>query len=220
MRRASIGIAYEGIPFLVLLGLTTLTFASLRFWPGALLFLGITWFCVHFFRDPERIPPSEPNLAVSPADGKVIRIEQRPDPLTGEVMTCISVFMNVLNVHVNRTPVAGVIEHIRYFPGSFFNAALDKAASGNERCAYLMRDDDGDPLIMVQIAGLIARRIVCRVREGDHLNRGERYGMIRFGSRVDLFLPPAYTPAVNLGDLVYAGESVLARKTPRESAER
>lgn len=212
MRRASVGIAYEGIPFLVLLGLTTLTFAALRFWPAALFFLCVTWFCVHFFRDPERIPPTDPHLAVSPADGKIIRIEPREDPITGEVMTCISVFMNVLNVHVNRTPVAGVIERICYFPGDFFNAALDKAASGNERCAYLMRDEDGDPLVMVQVAGLLARRIVCRVREGDHMKRGERYGMIRFGSRVDLFLPPSYTPAVMLGAKVFAGESVLARK--------
>lgn len=212
MRKASIGVAYEGIPFLLLLALSTLTFAALRIWPLALLCLGATWFCAHFFRDPERIVPMDPGLAVSPADGKVVRVEPREDPLTGETMTCVSVFMNVMNVHVNRAPIAGRLEIVRYYPGSFLNAVLDKASLDNERCAYLMRDDEGHPLVMVQVAGLLARRIVCRVRPGDTLLRGERYGMIRFGSRVDLFLPPAYTPVVAVGDEVFAGETVLARR--------
>ena len=120
--------------------------------------------------------------------------------------------MNVFNVHVNRTPVAGRVETIRYFPGAFFNAALDKASTDNERCAYLVHDAEDRPWVMVQIAGLIARRIVCRVEEGDALARGERFGMIRFGSRVDLYLPPDYRAVVTVGDAVSAGESILARK--------
>ena len=168
--------------------------------------------CRFSFRDPERVVPSEDDIAVSPADGRVIRVEPKADPITGEVRPCISIFMNVFNVHVNRSPVAGRVEAIRYFPGKFFNAALDKASTDNERCAYLVRDDGGRSWVMVQVAGLIARRIVCRVEEGDTLARGERYGMIRFGSRVDLYLPPDYSAVVANGDVVAAGESILARK--------
>ena len=119
--------------------------------------------------------------------------------------------MNVFSVHVNRAPVAGTVEGIRYFPGAFVNAAFDKASTHNERCAYSMRDADGNPWTMVQIAGLIARRIVCRVDEGDALARGERYGMIRFGSRVDLYLPQGYVVATRIGEQVFAGQSVVAR---------
>lgn len=212
MRKANIGVAPEGLPFLFLLALTTLTFAALRCWPLALLFLIFTWFAGHFFRDPERVVPSEADVAVSPADGRIVRVEPKADPITGEVRPCISIFMNVVNVHVNRMPVAGTIEAIRYFPGAFFNAALDKASTDNERCAYLVRDGEERPWVMVQVAGLVARRIVCRVEEGDALARGERYGMIRFGSRVDLYLPPDYSAVVTNGDVVMAGESILARK--------
>lgn len=167
MRKGNIGVAPEGLPFLFLLALTALAFAALRFWPLALVFLVLTWFSGHFFRDPERVVPSEDDIAVSPADGRVIRVEPKADPITGEVRPCISIFMNVFNVHVNRSPVAGRVEAIRYFPGKFFNAALDKASTDNERCAYLVRDDGGRSWVMVQVAGLIARRIVCRVEEGD-----------------------------------------------------
>lgn len=212
MRKANIGMAPEGLPFLFLLALTTLTFAALRCWPLALLFLIFTWFAGHFFRDPERVVPTEADVAVSPADGRIVRVEPKADPITGEVRPCVSIFMNVVNVHVNRMPVAGTIEAIRYFPGAFLNAALDKASTDNERCAYLVRDAEDRPWVMVQVAGLVARRIVCRVEEGDALARGERYGMIRFGSRVDLYLPPDYSAVVTNGDVVTAGESILARK--------
>ena len=212
MRKANIGVAPEGLPFLFLLALTTLTFAALRCWPLALLFLVFTWFAGHFFRDPERVVPTEADAAVSPADGRIVRVEPKADPITGEVRPCSSICMDVVNVHVNRMPVAGKIEAIRYFPGAFFNAALDKASTDNERCAYLVRDEEDRPWVMVQVAGLVARRIVCRVEEGDSLARGERYGMIRFGSRVDLYLPPDYSAVVTNGDVVTAGESILARK--------
>ncbi len=212
MHKGSIGVAPEGLPFLFLLGLTSLVFAAIGCWPVALIFLVATWFAGHFFRDPERVVPTEADVAVCPADGKVVRVEPRPDPITGENRTCISIFMNLFNVHVNRVPVSGRVESIRYFPGAFFNAALDKASTENERCAYLLRDAEGRPWVFVQIAGLIARRIVCRVEEGDSLARGERFGMIRFGSRVDLYLPPDYSAVVTVGDTVLAGESILARK--------
>ena len=211
MHKASIGMAPEGLPCVVLLGLSALVFAALKCWPMALILLALTWFAGHFFRDPERLVPKEAGVAVSPADGRVVRVETRPDPFTGEARTCISVFMNVFNVHVNRSPVACRVESIRYFPGAFVNAALDKASTENERCAYLLRDNEDRPWVMVQIAGLVARRIVCRAEEGDTLERGERYGMIRFGSRLDLYLPPDYNPVVIVGDRVSAGESVLAR---------
>ena len=191
MRPASCGITPE----------TALVFACLG-WPvPAVLALALCWFAFHFFRDPERVVPTAPGLAVSPADGRVIRIERKPDPLTGDERTCISIFMNVFSVHVNRS-----------WPGKFVNAAYDKAATDNERCGYLLRGEDGAAWTMVQIAGLIARRIVCRMSEGDALERGQRYGMIRFGSRVDLYLPEGYVPSVNIGEQVFAGQSTLATR--------
>ena len=213
MRPASIGITSEGWPVIGLCAFSTLIFVLMGCWPVATAFLLLTWFSCHFFRDPERVVPQEADLAVSPADGRVIRIDRREDPMTGEERLCICIFMNVFSVHVNRAPVAATVERIRYFAGRFFNAAWDKAATDNERCAYLLRDGNGAHWTMVQIAGLIARRIVCRVDEGDSLSRGERYGMIRFGSRVDLYVPEGYSPAVRIGEQVFAGQSVLARKS-------
>jgi len=211
MQKASVGIAPEGYPFIVLCAFTALIFALIHLKAAALVFLGLTWLSGHFFRDPERVVPAGPGLAVSPADGKVIKIEQKPDPFSGETRTCVAVFMNVLNVHVNRSPVAGVVKVIAYHPGAFVNASWDKASSGNERCAYSIEGPEGS-CSMVQIAGLIARRIVCRVQEGDSLERGMRFGLIRFGSRVDLYLPSEYTIAVRVGETVYAGQSVIARR--------
>ncbi len=214
MRPASLGITAEGFPVIFLCTLSALVSAAIDWWPIALIFLLLTWFSCHFFRDPERVVPHEKHVAVSPADGRVIRIDTRKDPLTGEDRACVCVFMNVFSVHVNRAPVEGKIQDIQYFPGKYFNAAWDKAATENERCAYLLKDKDGRAWTMVQIAGLIARRIVCRVDVGDNLDRGQRYGMIRFGSRVDLYIPEGYTTAVAVGDTVFAGQSILARKDP------
>ena len=214
MRKPSVGIAPEGVPFILFLAVSTLTFAALRWWFPALICLAATLFCGFFFRDPERVIPIDPDVAVSPADGKVISVETRPEPFTGAQHVRISIFMSLLDVHVNRFPLAGKLESIHYYPGSFFKASLDKASDQNERCAFLLRDTDGNVWTMVQIAGLIARRIVCRAEPGDELARGERYGLIRFGSRVDLYLPEAYTPHVYVGDKVRAGESILAHKRP------
>ncbi len=211
MRKASMGITPEGWPCIFLCAFTALVFAFFC-WPMALVFVLLTWFSAHFFRDPERVVPQEENTAVSPADGKVIRIDMRPDPITGKSKMCICIFMNVFSVHVNRMPVAAKVTDIHYHAGKFFNAAWDKAATDNERCAYAMQDAEGKEWEMVQIAGLIARRIVCRTDVGDELQKGERFGMIRFGSRVDLYIPEGYIPAVSVGEQVFAGQSIVARK--------
>ena len=211
MRQGSIGIAPEGYPFIVLCAFSSLVFGVIGCWPVAVILLALTWFAGHFFRDPARVVPTEPGVAVSPADGKIVKIRPETDPVSGVERTCVSIFMNVCNVHVNRSPVAGKIKAIVYHPGKFFNAAWDKASRDNERCVYSVEGKEGN-FTMVQIAGLIARRIVCRVEEGDKLDRGERFGMIRFGSRVDVYLPEEYVAAVAIGDKVFAGQSVLAKR--------
>lgn len=212
MRKPSYGITPEGAPSIGLSALAALVFALLGYCIPATLFLLLCFFCCNFFRDPERVVPVKPGLAVSPADGKVVKVTSMPDPFTGEPRLCICVFMNVFNVHVNRSPVEGRVADIAYHPGKFLNASLDKASSDNERCAYALEDADGKRWTMVQIAGLVARRIVCRVDIGDGLRRGERFGMIKFGSRVDLYLPDGYEPKVRVGQKVLAGQSVLASR--------
>jgi len=212
MRTPSVGITPEGWPFIGLCAFSSCIFALIGCRPLAALFLVFTWFSAYFFRDPERVTPGDPGLAVSPADGKVIAIGPRKDPFTGEERICIAIFMNVFSVHVNRSPVAAEVEAVRYHSGKFFNASFDKASTDNERCAYLLRDADGGAWTMIQIAGLIARRIVCRTDEGDRLARGQRYGLIRFGSRVDLFIPADYTPVCAVGDQVFTFQSIVARK--------
>lgn len=212
MRPASCGITPEGWPVIGLTALAALVLALLGAAFPAVILLLLCWFSLHFFRDPERVVPDGDGLAVSPADGRVVRIEERPDPLTGETRTCVSIFMSVLNVHVNRVPVAGTVEEVRYWPGAFINAAADKASDENERCACRLRDAGGQDWTVVQIAGLIARRIIFRADRGDLLQRGERFGMIRFGSRVDLYLPQGYAPAIVVGERVAAGQSIVARR--------
>ncbi|MDE5833243.1 MAG: phosphatidylserine decarboxylase family protein [Desulfovibrio sp.] len=212
MRPPSFSVCREGASAIGFCAFSALVFAFLD-WPvPALVFWILTFFCLHFFRDPARVVPRGPGLAVSPADGTILKIESREDPLTGQTRQRVCVFMSVFNVHVNRSPVAGTVENIRYWPGKFFNASFDKASTDNERCAYLIKDEAGKDWTMVQIAGLIARRIVCRADIGDKLDRGERLGMIRFGSRVDLYLPEGYAPAVRDGEEVLGGQTVIARK--------
>lgn len=213
MRKASFALCPEGAVAIGFSAFSALFFSILNWWIPALCFWIFCMFATHFFRDPETVPPSEANVAASPADGTVIRIERRPDPFTGSPAQCVSIFMSVFNVHVNRAPVACHVEEIKYIAGKFFNASLDKASSDNERCLWLLRAEDGATWSMVQIAGLIARRIVCRAQVGDALAIGERLGMIRFGSRVDLYLPEDYDPAVEIGAKVIAGQTVVARKS-------
>ncbi len=210
MRKASIGITPEGAPSIGFCILAALVFAGLKLWFPAVLFLAGTLFCLNFFRDPERVVPTGPGIAVSPADGKVIKIVRAPDPFSGEMCQCICIFMNVFNVHVNRSPVAGTVQAIDYHPGLFLNASFDKASEDNERCAYKLLDEAGRSWSMVQIAGFLARRIICRVDEGETLKRGERFGMIKFGSRVDVYLPESVRSVVHVGETVLAGQTVLA----------
>lgn len=212
MRKPSIGIAREGWPFIGLTAFTALLAALLDWWAPALLFWLLCVFSVYFFRDPERVIAQGDMIAVSPADGRIVSITTRKEPFTGEQAKCISIFMSVFNVHVNRAPVACEVRDIDYFEGKFLNASLDKASEDNERCAWLLAGDDGLDWVVVQIAGLIARRIVCRAEPGDRLLRGQRLGLIRFGSRVDLYLPRGYSPAIALGAKVTAGQTVIARK--------
>ena len=212
MQKPQIGITPEGIPSIGLCALSALVFGALGWWFFALIFLILTLFCCHFFRDPERVVPTKDNVAVSPADGKVIRVTTQKDPITGEDRQYIAIFMNVFSVHVNRSPLKSKVTAINYYPGKFLNAAFDKAATDNERCAYQLEDEDKDTWTMVQISGLIARRIVCRIEKGDKLERGQRYGMIKFGSRVDVYLTSTARPAVSVGDIVFAGQTIIATK--------
>ena len=173
-------------------------------------FLPIPLFVIWFFRDPERKIPGEPDCLVSPADGRVILVEKPgQNPYLEGQQIKVSIFMNVFNVHVNRVPFTGVVEKVIYVPGKFLNASLDKASEFNERNALIIRTSAGIRYAVVQIAGLIARRIVSDVKEGDALTRGKRYGMICFGSRLDLYLPENTEVTVSPGDRVMAGTSVV-----------
>ncbi len=175
--------------------------------------VAIGFACLLFFRDPERIPPSKSRVVVSPADGIILKIADVEPPAELELKgkrKKISIFMSILNVHVNRTPIAGIVEKILYVPGRFFNVTLDKANEYNERQATFMKNEDGMELVFVQIAGLIARRIRCDIKEGDKLERGQRVGIIRFGSRVDVYLPTDVSVLVEEGQITVAGETILA----------
>ena len=202
-------IAREGWPsnavlFIVALGASVL---------GWTIFAVVCWlvlaFVVQFFRDPPRQVPGDPMAVLSPADGRVVKVEKSHDPYAGRDALLISVFMNVFNVHSNRVAVDGTVRKITYFRGSFVNADLDKASTENERNAMVI-ESAGRTVTLVQVAGLIARRILCYVKEGDALQRGQRYGFIRFGSRVDVYLPLDATPKVGPGDKVSATTTVLA----------
>lgn len=214
MRKYNVyGLATDGLPIIGVLALATLAFAFLDWSWAAVLCLLLTVFTVNFFRDPERVAPSEPGSAAAPADGKIVKVEEMTDPFTGERRSTVCIFMNVFNVHVNRVPVTGTVSAVRYIEGKFVNASFDKASEDNERNMVQLADEDGASWTFVQIAGLVARRIVCRAGVGDAFERGERFGMIKFGSRVDVYLPRGYHSTVTVGDKVAAGRSVIARKT-------
>ena len=180
-------------------------------WLGVLL----TVWCYYFFRDPERVTPDRPGLVVSPADGIVSLIEPAVPPaelgMADTPLTRVSVFMNVFNCHVNRAPVSGRVTAVAYRPGKFLNASLDKASEDNERNSLAIEMADGRSIAVVQIAGLVARRIVCWVKPGSTVETGERFGIIRFGSRLDVYLPEGVEPEVRLGQTMVAGETVIAR---------
>jgi phosphatidylserine decarboxylase len=203
-------IAREGWPFVAVALVTAIALSVAKWWVLAALGWAALLFVVQFFRDPPRVVPSERNAVLAPADGRIVRVEAARDPYLGRDALKISVFMNVFNVHSNRSPVDGVVVNSWYHAGSFLNAALDKASAENERSALHLRTDRGDEVTCVQVAGLIARRILCYAKPGDRLARGERYGFIRFGSRVDVYLDPSARPRVAVGDKVHATESVIA----------
>jgi phosphatidylserine decarboxylase len=203
-------IAREGWPFLAIAVVVALFVNVVAGFLWSLPLWLIALFVLQFFRDPGRRIPSEPNVVLSPADGRIVTVETARDPYLDREAIKISVFMNVFNVHSNRAPVDGEIKNAWYHRGSFLNAALAKASLENERNALHIRTPDGADVTCVQIAGLIARRILCYVKPGEALLRGQRYGFIRFGSRVDLYLPVDARPRAAIGDIVYATESILA----------
>jgi len=210
----------EGCRFVLFAVLLVFGINMVCWWLGCpltgLLFWLLPMGVYYFFRDPERFPPLDPQAVVSPADGIVCMITQAPIPEELGLDPCpivwrVSVFMSVLNVHVNRMPASGTIEKTHYVPGAFLNASLDKASEDNERHLYRMRTTTGQQMAFVQIAGLIARRILCLVHEGQTLTRADRFGLIRFGSRVDVYLPPGVDPLVCVGQTMVAGETPIAR---------
>jgi len=203
-------IAREGWPFLAVAAVVALALTALGWTIAAALAWLAVAFVVQFFRDPGRVVPQQPAAVLSPADGRIVKVERTRDPYLDRDALKISVFMNVFNVHSNRSPVDGRVAAVWYHAGSFLNAALDKASLENERNALHLVTAGGADVTCVQIAGLIARRILCYVKAGDVLARGQRYGFIRFGSRVDVYLDPSATPKVAVGDKVRATEAILA----------
>jgi phosphatidylserine decarboxylase len=203
-------IAGEGLPFIIPLGGATLLAFVARFKGISLVLLIVTLFVVWFFRNPQRNPPEKDDLVISPADGRVLQIKETTnDEQPGRTFQKISIFMSVFNVHVNRIPCSGEVRFIRYREGKFLSANLDKASALNERNTVLVRTANGREIMTVQIAGLIARRIVCWLKEGMQVSRGERFGLIRFGSRVEVFLPLGSILLVRVGEKVRAGETPI-----------
>ena len=204
----------EGYKFLIIAGIITIILYSFNNFLG-LIGLILTIWVYYFFRDPERVIIEDNNYLVSPADGEIIKVEEVDGPkelgLENKKFNKISVFMNVFDCHVNRTPCAGKIEEILYKPGTFVNASLDKASEDNERNYFKIKDTDNNDIIVVQIAGLVARRIVCESNKDQELKQGDRIGMIRFGSRADVYYEN-YQPLVKVGQKAISGETLLAKK--------
>ena len=203
----------EGYKFLVIAVVLTIIFYSFSNFLG-LVGLVLTIWVYYFFRDPERVIIEDDNYLVSPADGEVIKVEEVNGPkelgLENKKFNKISIFMNVFDCHVNRTPCAGLVEEILYKPGKFLNASLDKASEDNERNYYKIKDKHGNDIVVVQIAGLVARRIVCETNKNQELNQGDTIGMIRFGSRADVYYEN-YEPLVKVGQTAISGETLLAK---------
>ncbi len=215
MRKAVlVPIHRDGWPFIAAFVLITLLLGTLVGEPLGWLGAGASAWCAYFFRDPERVTPARGGLLVSPADGLVQMIQAAVPPpelgMPSSPLTRISIFLNVFDVHVNRVPADGVVARLFYRPGKFFNAALEKASELNERQSVRLTMPDGREAAFVQIAGLVARRIRCDLREGQAVRAGERFGLIRFGSRLDVYLPQGTTPLVAVGQRMVAGETVIA----------
>lgn len=203
-------IAREGWVFIVIAFLAAIGVTVFAGWLWSIPLWIIAFFVLQFFRDPAREIPGNKNAILAPADGRIVAIEKTEDPYLKRDAIKISVFMNVFNVHSNRSPVDGEVQDKWYFPGKFINADLPKASLENERNALWIKADNGADVTCVQVAGLIAKRIVCHIKASEHLRRGQRFGFIRFGSRVDVYLPLNIKINVNIGDKVSATETVLA----------
>ena len=211
----------EGIKFILIFSVISLI-SFFIYIPLGWVGIGLTIWCYYFFRDPKRTIPVRDGLLVSPADGVISLIEKTMPPpeldIEKEELTRISVFMNVFNCHVNRSPIAGKVMEINYRPGKFFNASLDKASVENERNSLVLQIPDGRQIVVVQIAGLVARRIVSFVKPKQTLRIGQRFGLIRFGSRVDIYLPTGVQPLVCIGQIMVSGETVIADLNSKELA--
>jgi phosphatidylserine decarboxylase len=218
-------LAPEGMPIVAGFVIVGVVLSGAAVWwlgvfgvPVVLIAVVVCVWCVWFFRDPQRAIPEGAELVICPADGVVCQVSSAVPPtelgLGTTPLARVCVFMNIFNVHVNRVPVESVVEKIAYRPGAFFNASFDKASDLNERMSLVLRTPEGTRLVVVQIAGLVARRIVCRVKDGAKLRSGERFGLIRFGSRVDVYLPTSAIVTARVGDRVLAGSSVIATLAP------
>jgi len=212
MRNHNQPVAVEGYPFIALFAFITLVFSLLEWSFLALICLFLTLFTVYFFRNPDRMIPQEDDIVVAPADGKVVYVGKVSEDrfLHGEVYK-VSIFMSVFNVHVNRVPISGTVVDQFYTKGRFMNASLDKASTENEQAGMVIEDRNKNRFLVVQIAGLVARRIVTYPIIGDMLERGQRYGLIRFGSRVDVYMPVEAQLQVSLGDRCIGGETIISR---------
>ncbi len=211
MYKTTISLSKEGVPYIAFSSFATLILAILSFKMPTILALVVTFFIMHFFRDPERVIPREYGVIVAPADGKVFTVETALEPITGVNKTRISIFMNIFDVHVNRSPVNGNIDRIVYKKGQFSNALRDSSSVNNERNIICIKDENEKIWTIVQVAGILARRIVCWGEEQDQVLRGQRIGLIKFGSRVDLYLPEGYDIMVSKGEKVFAGQSTMAK---------
>ncbi len=211
----------DGWPFIAGFAITALLFGAV-FEPLGWLLLLLTGWCVYFFRDPPRVVPTRPGLILAPGDGLVQAIRLVPPPpevgAAATALARVSIFLNVFDVHINRVPADGVVATLDYRRGRFFNASLDKASEHNERQSVRLRLADGSDIVFVQIAGLVARRIRCDLKVGQTVRAGERFGLIRFGSRVDVYLPAGVAPLVAVGQRMIAGETVIADLDSVESA--
>jgi len=209
MRNQNTPIAVEGYPFVLGAAFVTLVLALLSWKIPALLALGVTFFIAYFFRNPQRCAPEGDNLVVAPADGVVIYLGNAPEKHLGEEMLKISIFMSVFNVHINRVPLSGRVLDTFYVRGKFLDVRDEKATFENEQSGMVLENEKGQKIVVVQVAGLIARRIISYPEKGDILCKGSRYGLIRFGSRLDVFLPKDIDLRVAIGDKTVAGETVL-----------
>ena len=217
MKNEGVPIVKEGFPFLAVAAIASLAFAVGGFWQASIPFILLTCFIAYFFRNPERLPPVGSGLVASPADGKVIYIgpAQETEFLRQEMLK-VSIFMSLFDVHVNRVPVDGTVRDMKYHRGRFMAAFEDRASEENERNAMLIETGDARKLVLVQVAGLVARRIICYPTIGGFILKGQRMGLIRFGSRCDLYLPKSSEVLIKLGDKVLGGETILAKLSEAE----